>query len=150
MLYLGADHRGYKLKEEIMEFLDERGIAFEDLGAYELDPDDDHPVFAHKVSEAVAKNLQEHKGILICGSGVGISVAANKEKGIICGLFFSEQQAKDATEHDHVNVAALSADFTDVEEAKKIVGVFLKTDHLKEERYLRRNKQIRAIKEEQK
>ena len=82
MLYIGADHRGYKLKEILRVYLQELGYDFEDLGNKELNPDDDYPDFALGVAKKVAENPDENRGILICGSGVGVDIVANKIKGI--------------------------------------------------------------------
>lgn len=138
MIFLGADHRGFQLKEEVKTWLRTQGVAFEDFGAHEYAGGDDYSDYAQQVAWAVAKNPSEHRGILLCGSGVGMAIAADKVKGMRAGLFFDAQQAQDATAHDHVNVAALPADFLSVEEATAIVEAFLKTPYAKEERHLRR------------
>jgi len=145
MIYLGADHRGFQLKERIKEYLSSRGIAFEDVGADEHDAGDDYPDYAYKVAEAVEKSPNAHRGIVLCGSGVGVAVVADKVKGIRAGLFFDERQAQDATAHDHVNVAALPADFLSFEKALAIVEAFLHTEYAKEARHLRRIEKARAI-----
>lgn len=147
MLYIGADHRGFELKEKLKGYLQERGVAFEDLGAHEYNGEDDHPDFALAVAKRVAEDAEAHRGILLCGSGVGVSVAANKIPGIVAGLLFDQKQAKDASAHDHLNVAALPADFLSLEEAKLIVDAFLKTPYAEEEKYKRRLEKIRDIEE---
>jgi len=82
MIYLGADHRGYKLKEALKIYLQESNYVWEDLGAKELNLDDDYPDYALAVAKKVAENPEENRGILICGSGVGVDIVANKIKGI--------------------------------------------------------------------
>ncbi len=148
MIYLGADHRGFELKEKIKLFLEKDDVPYEDLGALILDPDDDYPDIAFKVAEAVAKAPSEHKGILFCGSGVGVAVAANKEKGIIAGLFFSKEQAKAATYDDAINIAALPADYLSEGEAQEIIKAFLETKPSQEERHIRRLAKIKEIEEQ--
>ena len=80
MIYLGADHAGFKLKEEIKRYLDRLGLAYKDLGNFVFDPDDDYPDFAELVAKCVAKEKRS-RGILICGTGQGMALAANKVKG---------------------------------------------------------------------
>lgn len=145
MIYLGADHRGFQLKEKIKRYLEEQGLPFEDLGAFLEDKDDDFTEYAHKVAQAVAIDSNIHRGIVICGSGVGVDVVANKEKGIISGLFFNPRQAIDATGHDHVNVAALPSDHISLDEATAIVMGFLTTPYSHEERHERRVREIKNI-----
>lgn len=148
MIYLGADHRGYQLKERIKKYLLEQGQSVEDLGAFVEDKNDDYPEYAQKVGVAVAKSPKEHKGIVICGSGVGVDVAANKVDGVIAGLLFNKDQAIDATSHDQLNVAALPADHLSYDQSVEIVHAFLTTPYSKEERHERRVKEIKKIEEE--
>lgn len=145
MLYLGADHRGFQLKEKVKDYLDAQKIPYEDLGAFSLVPSDDFTQYAHNVAKAVAKNSSEHKGIAFCGSGVGVDVVANKEKEIMAGLLFSEAQAKSAAYDDAINIAAIPADYVSGDEAKRIVAIFLETEPSKEERHMRRVGHIRQI-----
>ncbi len=142
MIYIGADHRGYRLKEEIKKWLEAEQYEFRDVGAKEYDKDDDYPDIAIKLSETVA--IEGAKGILVCGSGAGASVAANKVKGIRAGLCTSEKQAKAARNDDDINILCLSADSISVEDNIKIVAVFLATSFSSEERHIRR---INTIKE---
>jgi len=145
MLFLGADHRGFQLKERLKEYLRTRGTVFEDMGAREYNSDDDYPDYAQKVAQAIGKNPDAHRGIVLCGSGVGVAIAVDKGKGMRAGLFFNVKQAQDATAHDHVNVAALPADFLTAEEAAAIVEVFLNTPYAQEERHVRRIGKINEI-----
>ena len=145
MLYLGADHRGFPLKEKLKAFLNEKTIAYEDMGAFSLEPSDDFTGFALRVAQAVSKNPSEHKGILICGSGVGVDVVANKVKGIISGLLLSKEHAKAASYDDAINVAAIPADYVLEDEAKAIITAFLETQPSQEERHLRRVQKIKVI-----
>lgn len=137
-IFIGADHRGFELKNKLMEYLQEKNIRIEDMGAYEYDALDDNPDFARKVSRAVLQNPKKFLGIVICGSGAGVSIAANRFKGIYCGIGFDVEQVKHIRMNDHVNVLALPADNVDIETAKIMVDVFIETEPKHEEKYLRR------------
>lgn len=138
MIYIGADHRGYNLKETLKAHLKEFGFNFEDMGAFELNLEDDYPDFALTVAKKVAENPEENKGILICGSGVGVDVVANKVIGIRSALCFDEDQAGASRNDDNTNVLSLASDFTAEEKAKEIVKTWLQTPYAKLERYERR------------
>jgi ribose 5-phosphate isomerase B len=144
MLYIGADHRGYNLKEEIKKFLEEKKIEFNDLGNLEHDENDDYPDFAKKVALKVSSN-EKDKGILICGSGIGMSVVANKIKGIRAGLCLSGYMAKEAKQAIDINILCLAADLTDSATAKTIVHDWLEANFKQEDRYLRRIKKINQL-----
>ncbi len=145
MLYLGADHRGFGLKEKIKRYLKESLIPYEDMGSFSLILDDDYPDIAFKVAKVVAKNPYEDKGILFCGSGVGVDIAANKVRWIRAGLLFSKEQAKSATYDDAINIAAIPADYLSQDETQEIVKIFLETKPSQEERYIRRIKKLKNI-----
>jgi ribose 5-phosphate isomerase B len=104
---IGSDHAGFDEKEKLKPLLDELGIEFEDFGTYSLDSVD-YPDFAKKVGEAVAKGDFD-EGILFCGSGIGISIAANKVRGVRCALVWNEETATLAREHNNANVIAIGA-----------------------------------------
>ncbi|MFA5360582.1 MAG: ribose 5-phosphate isomerase B [Candidatus Paceibacterota bacterium] len=141
MIYLGADHRGYYLKEEIKKFFNKEEIEFEDLGNLEYDKEDDYPDFAKKVALKISSS-QKNKGVLICGSGIGMSIAANKFKGIRAGLCLSGYMAREAKKAIDINILCLAADLTDIATTKSIIDEWLKTSFKKEPRYLRRIKKI--------
>ena len=122
---IGADHAGFKLKEEIKKYLDKQKIGYIDFGAYKLNKKDDYPNFAFKVAKYVAKN--NTKGILICGSGVGMGIAANKVKGVRAAHVHSVKGAKLSRQHDDANVLCMGAMDVKTPLAKRIIGVFLKT-----------------------
>ncbi|MEK7578450.1 MAG: RpiB/LacA/LacB family sugar-phosphate isomerase [Patescibacteria group bacterium] len=145
MIYIGADHRGYKLKEALKIYLEELGFDFEDLGALELISDDDYPDYAVKVAEKVSENPEENRGILICGSGVGVDVVANKFKGVRSALLFNNEQARMSRNDDNTNVLSLSADFIDENPAKEIIKIWLETPFSYLERHSRRIEKIKAI-----
>ncbi len=141
-IFIGADHRGSELKNKLIEYIQEKNIRVEDLGAFEYNPEDDYPDFAQKVAKAVLQNTKEFLGLLICGSGDGVSIAANRFKGIYCGLGYNEDQVKHIRERDHINILSLPADYMDFEKAKKLVDIFLTTEPLRQEKYFRRLKKI--------
>ncbi len=149
IVYIGADHRGFYLKNKLIKYLKSKKILVKDMGNDHQDPEDDFPVFAGKVSKKTLDNLEKSKGIVICGSGVGVSITANKFKGIRCVLGFNSDQVKSAVEHNQVNVLALGADYLDFKKAQELVDVFLTTKKNKKEKYQRRIKMIHQIEVDQ-
>jgi ribose 5-phosphate isomerase B len=145
MIYLGADHRGYNLKEEIKKSFKLDDIEFKDLGNLNYDENDDYPDFVKKVAGEVLSNPKENKGILLCGTGIGMSIAANKFKGIRAGLCLSGYMAKRAVEEDDINILCLAADITDIGTIKKIIKEWLKARFKDEERYKKRIEKILEI-----
>ncbi|MAG60059.1 ribose-5-phosphate isomerase [Candidatus Woesebacteria bacterium] len=140
-IFIGADHGGYQLKEELKGYLKELGHDVQDIGADKLDPDDDYPDFVLPVAGNVSRD-QESRGIVIGRSGNGEVIAANKVKGIRAALCWSEKVAKKAREHNDANVLSLGADFISASDAKKIVKAFLETSFSGEERHKRRLQKI--------
>lgn len=138
MLYLGADHRGFGLKESLKRFLTKNGIQFEDFGAATLSPDDDFIDYAIPVAQAVAADPAVHRGILMCGSGVGMDIAANKVRGVRAALVRSVHQAIGSRKDDDANVLVLDADETSGVDATDIVQVWLATPFSDEPRYRNR------------
>ncbi|MFA6007497.1 MAG: RpiB/LacA/LacB family sugar-phosphate isomerase [Candidatus Shapirobacteria bacterium] len=141
MIYIAADHRGFRLKEEIKKWLETELYEFRDLGASNYDRDDDYPEFAFKLGETIVS--ENARGILICGSGAGASIAANKVIGIRAGLCTSVKQATAAKNDDNINVLCLSADWVSLDDNQKITEAFLKTLFSSDERYIRRINQIK-------
>ena len=136
MIAIGSDHGGFALKAEIMEHLEKRGFAYQDFGTYS-EASCDYPVYGRAVAKAVAAGEYEF-GILICGTGIGISITANKVPGIraaLCGDCFSAQATR---EHNDANILALGARVTGPGLALKIVDTFLDTPFSGEERHARR------------
>lgn len=144
-IFIGADHRGFELKNKLIEFIQEKNIRVEDLGAFENNPEDDYPDFAQKVAQAVLQNPHEFLGIVICGSGVGVCIAANRYKGIRCGVGFSENQVKHIRENDHINILALPSDEIDFEKAKTFIDIFLSVKPAQNEKYLRRIQKLDQV-----
>lgn len=126
MIAIGADHGGYKLKEEVKRFLEEKGIECKDFGTYSEERVD-YPDIAKQVSKAVQSNECE-KGILICRSGYGMSMVANKFKGVRSAPCFEETAAKFSRMHNDANVLALGADYVTTSQAIQIVRVWIATE----------------------
>ena len=145
MIYIGADHRGYKLKEALKDYLKELNLEYEDLGALQIIFDDDYPDYAILVAKKVSENPRENRGILICGSGVGVDIVANKFKGVRSALIFNPEQARMSRNDDNTNVLSLSADFIEEDPAKEIMKVWLETPFSRLERYARRLEKIKEI-----
>ena len=138
MIYLGADHRGFQLKEEIKKFLAEKKYEFEDMGNFAYDPNDDYTDFAKLVAQKVAEKPEERKGVLICGSGVGVDITANKFNGVRSALADDIATAKQSREHDDANVLSLPANEVGFELAKQILETWLTTAFSNGEKYKRR------------
>ncbi len=145
VIYLGADHRGFSLKAVLKDFLHDKGYEVIDLGNNSYDEKDDYPDFAVKVAEKVSFNSETSRGILLCGSGVGVDVTANKFKNIRSALGITSDQIYDARHDDDVNVLSLAADYVSQEDAEKIVQVFLSTPFSGEEKFSRRIEKISQI-----
>jgi ribose 5-phosphate isomerase B len=144
-IYIGADHRGFALKDWLEAELKSEGYTITDVGAATLVEGDDYADFARAVAENVAQDTVNRRGIVICGSGFGVDITANKVKGIRAALAMSPDHIYQGRHDDDVNVLALAADFVTEEDAKKIVKVFLATPAAKDERYLRRQEEIREV-----
>jgi ribose 5-phosphate isomerase B len=137
MIFLGSDHRGFFLKQKLKELLTLNDYPFCDLGPNDYDQNDDYPLVAFKVGEEVI-NKNENLGILICKSGIGMCLAANKVSGIRAGQIFSEKQALSAREDDNLNVICLSSEFVTEDDNLKAALAFLNAKFGGEERHLRR------------
>jgi ribose 5-phosphate isomerase B len=147
MIYLGADHRGFELKKYLIEKLKNKNLEFIDLGAYEYNKEDDYPLIAFKVAKEVVKD-KNNRGIILCGSGIGVCIAANRIKGIRAASSLNIEIIKKGREDDDINILCIPADFIDKEKAWDIIEVFLNTKFKKEEKYLRRIKELDDFKEE--
>jgi ribose 5-phosphate isomerase B len=138
IIYLGADHNGFKLKEVLKDSLMAAGYTVADLGNKIKDENDDYVDFAIEVAKKVSLEFETARGILICGSGVGVDVVANKFKNVRCGLIMTPDQAFDARNDDDINILALPANYLDEESAKKILVTWLKTPFSTNPKYKRR------------
>ena len=126
MIALGSDHGGYALKQRVMRHLEEAHIPYEDMGCHSQESCD-YPVYGHAVARAVAEGRCE-KGIVICTTGIGISIAANKVKGIRCAHCADCLQAEMTRRHNNANMMAIGAGFTGKNMAERMVEVFLSTE----------------------
>ena len=140
MIAIGCDHGGFALKQEVMRHLDELGLAYKDFGTYS-EESCDYPIYGEAVARAVAGEEYE-RGILICGTGIGISIAANKVPSIRCALCGDCFSAKATRLHNNANVLALGALVTGPGLALEIVDIFLDTPFSEEERHSRRVSQL--------
>lgn len=141
-IFLGADHRGFKLKEKIKTWLKERQTEYEDLGNRNYEPTDDFPDFGSKVAEKVSQGMG--LGIVLCGSG-GMALVANKYPGVRAVETWNEVTAHHAKEHDDANVLMIAADFVTEEQAKKMVQLWLETPLATDVKYKRRLDKIKNI-----
>jgi|SRR5574344_1734427 ribose 5-phosphate isomerase B len=140
MIAIGCDQGGYALKLEVMKHLDERGLEYKDFGCYS-EASVDYPEYGKEVANAVA-NKECEKGILICGTGIGISIAANKVKGIRAALCTDCFMAEATRLHNDANVLAMGGRVIGAGLALKIVDIFLDTPFSNEERHIRRIGQL--------
>ena len=135
MIAIASDHRGFKMKAEIMRYFDEHKIEYKDYGTFS-EESTDYPEKAKEVALAIQKGKAE-KGILICGTGLGMSIAANKFKGIRCTVCYSEDVARYARKHNNSNILALGAEVNTIPEAIEIVRIWLATEFEGERHELR-------------
>ena len=144
-IIIGCDHAGFNLKNEIIKHL-KIGNKYDilDVGC-ESDKSVDYPEFAEKVCLEVLKDESNHRGILICGSGIGISIAANKIPGIRCALCHDYTTAKLTREHNSANIIAIGERIVGIEVAKDIVDVFLNTEFSNGENHIRRINKIKEL-----
>jgi ribose 5-phosphate isomerase B len=140
---LACDHGGYPLKLDIMEYISRLGYTVIDLSP-EFTPGDDYPDFAEKIGNSII-NKDAERGILICGSGVGASIAANKMKGIYAAVCHDTYSAHQGVEHDRMNVLCLGARVIGPELAKELVEAFLNSQFSNEERHVRRVNKVYKI-----
>ena len=143
-IFLGSDHRGYFLKEKIAKWLYENKYDFFDVGAQSLDLSDDYTKYAAEVASLVA-NEKAGRGIVLCGSGVGVDVITNKFDGIRASIGKTKEQIKAGRRDDNMNILVIAADYTDEYEAKDMVKAFLETKFGEKVRHVRRLKEIEKI-----
>ncbi|HON11462.1 MAG TPA: ribose 5-phosphate isomerase B [Chitinispirillaceae bacterium] len=123
-IVIGSDHAGFEMKEYIKEVLTQKGVLFEDAGAVSLDPSDDYPEFAFRVAKAVSEK-RYNKGILLCGTGIGASIAANRVKGVRAALCTSPDMARMSRAHNDSNVLVLGGRTTSRETVSEIIDAWL-------------------------
>ncbi len=144
---VGADHAGFTLKELLKPWLESCGHQVVDLGAHALDPEDDYPDFAAAVARSVQAGESE-RGIIVCGSGVGASITANKVTGVRAGLCHDTYSGRQGVEHDDMNVICLGARIIGQDLSKEILGAFLSAGFLPEPRFQRRLDKLIKIEQE--
>jgi ribose 5-phosphate isomerase B len=140
-VFVGADHGGFQYKAAVLEKIANMGYEVEDKGAFALNAEDDYPEFAFSVAEAVAQE-SDAKGVLLCRSGAGMTIAANKVKDIRAVQVRSTEEVQHACQHNNANVITLSADWLSQDEVLALVEVFLSTSFSSEPRHQRRVAQI--------
>ena len=144
-LVIASDHAGFELKEQVRAYLAKAGHEVLDLGAYRVEPQDDYPDFAERVGEAI-KAGEAPRGILICGSGVGVSIAANKIPGVRAAMCHDTYSAHQGVEHDDMNVLVIGARIVASALAYELVDAFLRAKFISnEERFTRRYRKVLAI-----
>lgn len=145
MIYLGADHRGYELKELVKSWLLEQGYEVEDVGAYLFDPDDDYFDFGVRVAESIEGNSGKSRGILLCGTGHGMSLVANRFPRVRAILAYSDEAAQLGRQDEDANVLILPANYLNEEEARERVQIFLETEFSGEMRHRRRLSKVEGM-----
>lgn len=146
IIYLAADHAGFELKMSMLEHLVHHGHEVEDLGPSTLDEEDDYPNYAFKLTTKILGSEDEDpRGILLCSTGQGMAIAANRVAGIRTALAWNDEVAKLSREHEDTNVLSLPSRFLDAKTAAKIADVWLKTEFSKAPRHMRRLSEIENL-----
>lgn len=145
LIHIGADHRGFQIKEKIKKILKAKGYQFVDAGNSQYDENDDYPDFAALVANQVSQDPFNKKGILICGSGAGVDIVANKFKGVRSVLTNSPDQAYLSRTDDDTNVLSLPAEFINEKDLEKILITWLTTPFSNKESHKRRLEKIQEI-----
>jgi len=143
-VFIGADHRGFKLKEKLEKWLKDKKYSVEDMGAYEFNEVDDYTLYAEKVALMV-RDSAGSRGVLLCGSGVGVDVVANKFDEIRASIGKTPEQVKTGRKDDDMNILVIAADFTTESDMKKMTAAFLKTKYEKTAKHQRRLEEIERI-----
>jgi len=151
-IYIGTDHKGFRIKEKVKSWLLAWGYEVEDLGAHSLDPDDDYPDFASRVAEKISENSNsdEVRGILLGATGEGEAIVANKYNGVRCSVYYGGQEEIVALSRDHsdVNIFSIGVLFLDEDTLKKMIKLWLEKPFSGMERHVRRLKKIEEIEKE--
>jgi ribose 5-phosphate isomerase B len=142
-VYIGSDHRGFYLKRSIIQFLNSKHLQVVDCGNSVYDPDDDYPDYASEVAKRVVEDVGS-LGVVICGTGVGVSITANKISGARAALLDSIETTAIARAHNHINILALSSAL-EIEKIPDIVGTFIETELSFQDRHIRRVSKITEL-----
>lgn len=147
MIYLGTDHAGFELKEEIKNYLDQTGVAYEDLGNTKLDENDDYPDYGYQVAKKVSEE-ENALGIVFCGNAEGICMVANKVKGVRAAIGYNKFAAETSKTDDNANILCLPGRVLTPDYAKTIVKVWLDTKFSEEPRHVDRLTKMQKLEEE--
>lgn len=145
---VAADHAGLPLKQSVIDTLVEAGYKVEDLGAFEYDALDDYPDYTRKAGRAIQTGMAQ-RAVMVCGSGVGACVAANKMRGVRAGLCHDTYSARQGVEHDDVNMLCLGGRIIGIETAREVVKAFADARFSGEDRHVRRLQKVNSIEAEQ-
>lgn len=124
MIFIGSDHGGFLIKEHIKNYLSTKAISYQDFGT-NSEKSVDYPEYSHKVATAVSEDLEDNFGIIVCGSGNGVNITANKHFGIRCALCWMPEIATLAKQHNNANMIAIPGRFVTLLQAEQIVDAFL-------------------------
>lgn len=144
-IYLGADHRGFELKEQLKQWLVDNEYEIEDVGDFVFNPDDDYIDFALKVAESIEGSSDDSRGILICGSGHGVEMVANRFPHVKAILGYNDEVTVQGREHEDANILVLASDWVNTEEAIERVRMFLTAEKRADARYERRRNRMANI-----
>lgn len=146
-IFLGADHRGYNLKEKIKDWLSAWGYQHEDFGAYKLNPKDDYPNFVSQVAEKISQKPKSYRGIVLGASGQGEAIVANRYKKVRAVVYYGGTQKiiELSRQHNDANILSLGASFLDEDTTKKIIKLWLETKFSQNPRHIRRLNKIKKI-----
>ena len=146
IIYVGTDHAGFSLKEKIVSWLADWGYTYTDMGAHQLDEQDDYPDFVRPVASAVAKDPEHRRGVILGGSGQGEAMVANRVSGVRAVVYYGgdEEIIRLSREHNNANILSFGARFVVEDEAKEALKMWLNTPFSDEERHSRRIKKIDA------
>jgi len=144
IVYFATDHRGFALKEKLKSWLENQEYQVKDFGNLAFESQDDYPDFTQKLASTLNCNPQ-NRGIVLCGSGIGVDIVANRFSRVRCGLGFDKKQVVHGRAFDDINCLALPADFINFNQAKKIAKAFLETEFSGQERHRRRLEKIERI-----
>ncbi len=144
IVVIGADHGGFPLKDDLSKLISDLSHEVLDIGAHVIDPLDDYPDYAKSVAETVASG-KAHKGMMLCGSGVGAAITANKIKNVRASVCHDTYSAHQGVEHDDMNVLCVGSRVIGIELAREIVITFIKANFVPEEKYIRRLNKIKKL-----
>lgn len=144
-IYLGADHRGFELKEQVKAWLMENEYEVEDTGDHVFNPDDDYIDYALKVAESIEGSSESDKGILICGSGHGVDIVANRFMQVRAVIGYNDEVTLQGRQHEDANILVLPSDWVSTLEAVERVRIFLETEKSDDNRHQRRRARINNL-----